>query len=160
MKDLLGILFILLLGVLCFQDFKERKVTLILLVLAILMGGVLHVQQQNIGVFLAIICFNLLIVFTLFFMLSMYAKIKMKQPIFNVFGLGDLLFFIVLAVSFPTLSFLVIFVFSLIFSWSIYMLIKQHLKEKTVPLAGLQSLFLLLVLIINRVTNRFDLFAI
>jgi len=160
MKDLLGILFILLLGVLCFQDFKERKVTLILLVLAILLGGVIHVQQQDIEVFLAVIFFNLLIVFTLFLIISMYAKIKMKQPIFNVFGLGDLLFFMALAVSFPTLSFLVIFVFSLIFSWSIFMLIKQHLKEKTVPLAGLQSLFLLLVLIINMVTNRFDLFAI
>ena len=141
MKYLLEILFILLLGVLCFQDFKERKVTSILFIFAILLGGAMHIQQQDSGVFLAVIFVNLLIVFTLFFMLSMYAKIKMKQPIFNVFGLGDLLFFMVLAVSFPTLSFLVIFVFSLIFSWSIFMLIKQYLKEKTVPLAGLQSLF-------------------
>ena len=159
MKDLLGILFILLLGVLCVQDFKERKVSLILLVLAILLGGAMHVQQQDSGIFLAAIFVNLLIVFTVFLMVSMYAKIKMKQPIFNVFGIGDLLFFMLLAVSFPTLSFLVIFVFSLIFSWSIFMLIKQYLKEKTVPLAGLQSLFLLLVFIINMALNRFDLFA-
>lgn len=159
MKDLLGILFILLLGVLFVQDFKERKVSLILLVLAILLGGAMHVQQQDSGIFLVAIFVNLLIVFTVFLMVSMYAKIKMKQPIFNVFGIGDLLFFMLLAVSFPTLSFLVIFVFSLIFSWSIFMLIKQYLKEKTVPLAGLQSLFLLLVLIINMAMNRFDLFA-
>lgn len=159
MKDLLGILFILLLGVLFVQDFKERKVSLILLVLAILLGGAMHVQQQDSGIFLVAIFVNLLIVFTVFLMVSMYAKIKMKQPIFNVFGIGDLLFFMLLAVSFPTLSFLVIFVFSLIFSWSIFMLIKQYLKEKTVPLAGLQSLFLLLVLIINMAMNRFDLFT-
>lgn len=159
MKSLLEILFILLLGLLCFQDFKERKVSLLLLLSAIFLGGTTHLLQQNTQVFLLALLINLLIVFILFFILSSYAKSKMKQPIFKVFGLGDLLFFILLAVSFPPFSFLVIFIFSLIFSWSIFMLIKQDLKEKTVPLAGLQSLFLVLVLILNMITNRFDLFA-
>ncbi|MDA9316478.1 hypothetical protein N9Q58_01025 [Polaribacter sp.] len=159
MNIILEVLFTLVLVILCFQDFKERKVSLSLLVLAILLGGSIHFQQQNRAVFLVAIAINVLIVFILFLIIGVYAKIKMKQPVFNVIGLGDLFFFMVLAVSFPTLSFLVLFVFSLIFSWSIFMLIKQHLKEETVPLAGLQSLFLMLVLMTNWITNSFDLFA-
>tara|TARA_B110000091_G_C13819664_1_gene479954 strand:+ start:818 stop:1300 length:483 start_codon:yes stop_codon:yes gene_type:complete len=159
MNVILQILFILVLGGLCFQDFKERKISLSLLILGILLGGGIHFTQKNGAGFLTEIAINTFIVFMLFLILAMYAKLKMKQPIFNVFGLGDLLFFMLLAVSFPFLSFLIIFVFSLLFSWSIFMLTKRHLKIKTVPLAGLQSLFLLLILITNKVTNSLDLFA-
>jgi hypothetical protein len=74
--------------------------------------------------------------------------------------MGDLFFFILLAVSLPILSFLILFVFSLIFSLLIFILLKNTFKEKTVPLAGLQSLFLSLVLIANKFLITIDIYAL
>ena len=153
-------LFILILGTLFYQDIKERKVSLWILISGVIIGGTIHLLQQDTMVFLSTVGFNLLFISVIFGILWMYAKFKMKQAIFNVFGWGDLVFFILLAVSLTIASFLIIFVFSLIFSLSIFLLLKPRFTEKTVPLAGLQSLFLGLVIIMNRLTNSIDIYAI
>mgnify|MGYP000170956549 CR=1 FL=1 len=82
----------------------------------------------------------------------------MKKRIFEVFGQGDLLFFILLGVSLPILSFLMVFVFSLIFSLVVFILLKGRFTKQTVPLAGLQSLFLALTIIANKLFASINLF--
>ena len=159
MSIALDILLIIVLSSICIQDFKERKISLLLVVVGILLGGAIHFQQQNASVFFLAIFINVVFVAVLFLILAIYSKLKMKQSIFEVFGLGDLLFFVLLAISLPIISFIVVFVFSLIFSGTIFMLIKQNMKEKTVPLAGLQSAFLILVLLINKFTNTIDIYV-
>lgn len=160
MKLPLEILWMLILGILFYQDMKDRKVYLWLLVSGIFIGGFIHLQYQNFIVFFATTCGNLLFITILFALLWLYAKLKLKKKIFEVFGAGDLLFFILLAVSLPTVSFLIVFVFSLLFSLLIFLLLKQRFTSKTVPLAGLQSLFLGLVLIANKVLVSVNLYAI
>ncbi|MGY0407587.1 MAG: hypothetical protein ACWIPJ_04430 [Polaribacter sp.] len=160
MKTTLELLFILLLGILFYQDIKERKVSVWILVSGILVGGMLHFMEQQSIVFLSNIGINISFVVLIFGILWLYAKLKLKKKIFNVFGEGDLLFFLLLAVSFPIVSFLMVFVFSLIFSLIIFILLKNRFKEKTVPLAGLQSLFLGLFLIANKSLEIMDLYAL
>ena len=160
MKITVTFLFITLLATLFYEDIKERKVSVWILVSGIILGGTLHWLHQNTFVFLLNIGINISFIFLIFGTLFLYAKFKLKKNIFDVFGAGDLFLFILLAVSLPILSFLMVFVFSLIFSLVVFMLLKKRFSEKTVPLAGLQSLFLGLVLIANKLTNTIDLYAL
>jgi Flp pilus assembly protein protease CpaA len=160
MKTIVELLFILLLGILFYQDIKERKVSVWILVCGIIVGGSLHFIHQNSIVFVSNIGMNLSFVGLIIGVLFLYAKFKLNKKLFDVFGAGDVLFFILLAVSLPILSFLMLFVFSLVFSLLIFMLLKNGFTEKTVPLAGLQSLFLGLVFIANKLTNTIDLYAL
>jgi hypothetical protein len=152
-----------MLGCLAFiflQDVKDRKVSLFLLLSGMFLGGALHMSQQNWLFFLFNIGANIGVVFFIFIILWGYAKIKLQKSIFEVFGLGDLLFFLLLSVSLPTLSFLVLFTASLVFSLLLFLLLKSTFKEKTVPLAGFQALFFSLVLVMNEVSHLINIYAI
>jgi len=103
---------------------------------------------------------NITFIALVFGVLCLYTKIILQNNIFQVFGMGDLLFFILLAVSLPLVSFLMVFIFSLLFSLLIFILVKRKLKDKTVPLAGLQSLFLILVLLANKLIPKIELYTL
>lgn len=160
MNLLLEILFIVTLGFLFYQDMKERKVSVWILIVGIFLGVLIHFSKQPTIVFLSNVGINCAIVSLIFGVLWLYAKLKLKKRIFEVFGLGDLLFFLLLAMSLPILSFLILFVFSLIFSLVVFIILKSKWKEPTVPLAGLQSLFLSLVFIANKFINSIDIYAL
>lgn len=156
---ILQILFVILLLIIFYQDIQDRKVSLVVLLLSIFIGGFIHYTTQQPIVFLSQSAINLLFVGIIAGVLWMYAKLKMKANLFTVFGGGDLLFFIALAVSLPTLSFIMVFVFSIFFSLLIFLIFKKKFKEQTVPLAGLQSLFLSLVVIANYLFPSINLYG-
>ena len=160
MNLVLEIIFIITLGLLFYQDIKEQKVSIWILLIGIALGGIIHYLHQVQIVFLSNIGANIIFITLIFLVLWGYAKFKLKKKIFEVFGEGDLFFFILLAVSLPILSFLMVFVFSLIFSLLVFILLKSTFKESTVPLAGLQSLFLGLVLIANKLFTSLNLYAL
>ncbi|MFD0963855.1 hypothetical protein [Pseudofulvibacter geojedonensis] len=64
-------------------------------------------------------------------------KIHIKEAI----GLGDILLFIALTCTFSLVSFITLFVSSLLFSLLLHLISSKGNKEKTVPLAGYMSLF-------------------
>lgn len=159
MKIFIEILFLIVLGILFYQDMKEQKVSLWMLLLGLFSGGFLHFLHQDSLVFLSTILINLLFVSIIFSVLLLYSKFKLQKNIFDVFGLGDLLFFTILAVSLPILSFLTVFVFSTIFSLILFLMLKRYFTTNTVPLAGLQSLFLAIVLILNTFIDSVNIYA-
>lgn len=140
-----------LLGLLAitYQDFKERKVSVYLFILALIFVSFLYYRHTNPHAFLINIVINLTTVVLMLGILVGYSWFKLKQPLFEVFGLGDALFFLVLAFGFSTTTFIVLFVSSLVFALLIFIAIKSKLNNKTVPLAGLQALFLVLVFGVN-----------
>lgn len=142
------------------QDFKERQVYLWLFFLTGTTMALLHLNNSMIQLFLLNVGINLLIIFIIISVLYFYASIKMKKALQHTLGLGDILFFMVLAIGFTTGTFLVLFTFSLIFSLVFFLAIKSNLKYKTVPLAGLQALFIGLVYIANWTFNFTNLYAI
>jgi len=154
------LLLIIFLGLICFQDLKERKVSIWILVLGLVVGGYINYAHQQPIVFLSNTIINSVFVVTVFLILWGYATLKMKKNIFSVFGKGDLFFFMLLAVSLPILSFLMVFIFSIIFALLVFILLKNSMKEKTVPLAGLQALFFGLVLIANNFVPSLNIYAL
>ncbi len=152
---------ILLIGLLFYvfyEDVKERKVTLLLLFTLFVLGGLLNSYHHILELFLISTLINLSVISAIIFILFLYSKFKLKAPLFDVFGVGDLLFFVFMAISFPVSTFLVLFSVSLIFSFVISIVFKEKLKN-LIPLAGLQALFLGCVIGVNLLFTITNLYA-
>lgn len=142
------------------EDLRERKVSLYLFLIAILAGGYLHFHQGLHVVFLFVISLNVSMLGILTVALWLYTELKMQKKLRDTFGLGDFLFFLFLGVSFPSVTFLVLFSFSLIFSLLLFVIVRGSLRNKMVPLAGFQSVFVGLVFVLNSFFHVIDLYAI
>lgn len=153
-------IFLILLLLIFLQDLKERQVYWFLLIIAIFIGGYIYYQKTILQIFIINVGSNLLFVLFLFFVLKLYSKYKLQKNLFEAIGGGDFLFFLVISVSFPITSFMVLFSVSLIFSLILFISVKPFLKKKTVPLAGFQALFFMLVLLLNTAFKWVDLYAI
>ncbi len=140
---LLGVFFLVFL-----QDYKERKVYWFLYPIIGFLVFFLQVEFVPIRFALINSGFNLGFVFSLLLVCYLYAKLKLHQSLLKeVFGLGDLLFFVFIAFSFSIISFQILFVFSLVFSLVLHLVIKNSETQtyKSVPLAGYMSLFFAVV---------------
>ncbi|MEQ6123565.1 hypothetical protein AAON49_05140 [Pseudotenacibaculum sp. MALMAid0570] len=158
MNVAMNILMIALLFWIFYEDIKDRKVTLLVLLSVSVLGGFLHGKQQLLEVFFLTTLLNLAVVLLVIFVLFVYTKLKLKIALFEAFGLGDLLFFLCMAISFPTASFLVLFSASLIFSFVVSVVFQKQLKN-LIPLAGLQALFLGLIIGTNELFQVTNLYA-
>jgi len=143
-----------------YQDLKERKVTIFLLLILFALGGFLHSQFHMFEIFLMHISINLAVIGCILLILLLYTRWIMKKRLFEAFGLGDLLFFLVLAVSFPVPTFLIVFSSSLVFAFIVFMVLKPSLKDQTIPLAGFQALFVLMMMMSNLIFNFTDLYRV
>jgi len=157
---IIKLLLIIALVAICYQDFKERQVYLGLLVLTGVFMSFLHFNNSDPTVYFWNIILNITVILIIYTVLFFYSLWRLKKSISQTFGLGDLLFFIALAVGFSTATFLVLFTFSLIFSLVFYISIKSNFKTKTVPLAGLQAIFIVLIYTFNWIFQWTNLYAI
>lgn len=160
MNTLIHIIVILSLVSIVWQDFKERHVFLGLFVISGISIGTLHYKEAYYQQFFLTTIINLVIICAIVFILFIYSKVMLKKTFKSTFGLGDFLFFIVLSIGFPTATFLVLFSFSLLFSLLLYVMFKKRLMHKTVPLAGLQALFLIIIFMTNWGFNLESLYVI
>lgn len=124
-----------------YQDIKERQVYWFLFPIVALCSGILLYQNTFFQFFYTTIIINLVFVGLLIGVIYLYSKLKLKTSLSNTFGLGDGLLFLALAFSFSSVSFLILFVFGLVFSFVLHLFLKQRTKQETVPLAGYLSLF-------------------
>ena len=137
----LKIILISTLGFIFYQDLKERMVYWFLFPILGICGAVLFYNSTLPELFYVSIGMNFIFITILLLTIYLYARLKFKSNFKDAFGLGDILLFIGLIFSFSTVSFLVIFVFSLLFALVLHLNIKQHSKLQSVPLAGYISLF-------------------
>ncbi len=156
----LGLLVILLL--IFYQDLRFQAVSWIFFLLGFLINFFLAVKSLpfpdillNMVIILLFIFFQLAIIY-----LFSWVKFKQRINIFSsVFGLGDLLFLIMILPVFSPLNFILFFIVSLVFTLLVFVALKEFnlLKIKKVPLAGLQSLFLFLV-ILSQIFIKFSFY--
>ncbi len=137
-----------LLGII-YQDFKERKVYLWLLIGAGILLSTLFLFSTTPSIYAVNIGVNVLTILLVILLLFFYTKYRLNKPFKESIGLGGLLFFICIAISFPIATFIVLFTFSLFFAALTFLFLKSLLGKKTIPLAGLQALFLFIIICIN-----------
>jgi len=140
------------LAMITFQDFKERQVWAFLFPLFGILGGILFYNNTFSSFYLISIAINLGIVICIILANFLISKFLLKKNFFKeALGLGDLLFFVGFALSFPTITFVNFFVFSLLFTLVLFWILKKvgKLKEQSIPLAGCMALFLGVVYLIH-----------
>jgi hypothetical protein len=133
------ILLMLSLVTIFYQDVKERQVYWFLFPLIAICSALLFFTNTLSELFLTAVILNTIFIVLLLMIVFMYSKFKLKKN--HTIGLGDVLFFVVAAFAFSTISFIVVFISSLIFSLVLHTLLNQDKKSITVPLAGYMSLF-------------------
>ena len=141
-----------------YQDFKERIVYLWLLLITTCLFGFLFYRQSLFAYFLINVSLNIGVLLVIVLILFLYAKFKLQKALNDTFGIGDAIFFLAIALGFPSATFIVLFSFSLFFSLVVYLLLRNKLKHKTVPLAGLQALFFSLLFLLNWSFNLINLY--
>jgi len=144
---ILKIILIIVLSSIFYQDLKERQVYWFLFPLFAVCGAILFYSNTLPELFYVSIGMNFIFISIMLSIVFLYSKLKLKSKFNEAFGLGDVLLFLGLIFSFSTISFLIIFVFSLIFSFVTHFIIKQYSKLQSVPLAGYISLFFALAYI-------------
>ncbi len=147
---LVKVLILVLLFTIAYQDIKERAVYWFYF--PILMGLLIleHYTKVMMIHFYIAISINIIVVLLVMIVLYIYARWKMKLQFFQeAFGLADALFFIAMALGFPTMSFIILFTSSLLFSLITSLFLQRNSKDKTVPLAGYISIFLMAVFLVT-----------
>jgi len=144
-----------------YQDIKDREVyAFIFPVLAIGLGMLHYFNVYPVQFFMAT-GINLIVVLMILGILYVYTRLRIKKPFFKeVFGLGDALFFVALALGFPTVTFVVILVFSLLFSLLTWIVFKRSVVHSTIPLAGYMSIFLGVLFFMNYTVTSLKLYVL
>ncbi len=112
------------------QDFRERSVYAWLFICVGILMSLFYFFETSTSIYLLNIGVNIGTIIIILSILHLYAKFKLGQPLIKVLGLGDILFFIVIAVSFPIPIFFVLFSFSLIFGLLLFLMLKPKLINR------------------------------
>ena len=149
---------ILILLLIAYQDFKERAVYV--WIFPVLSGLFLTKNFIEIpySTYLFNTGINLGFCLIQYFVLTLYFSIKNKQLINiadQLIGWGDIVFALVLCVAFPPLTFFCYYLLSLIIAALIGLYFKS--QNKTIPLAGIQAIVLIIWIIIINFIIRFSI---
>ena len=158
----LKILIITVLFLICYQDIRFQAVSWIFFLIGFIIAFI--ISLKSITRYDLIINSVMIMLFIIFQLAVIYffswMKYKKRSNIFNtIFGLGDLLFLIMIVPLFSPLNYLLFFIISMALTLIMFALLKKFnlLKGPTIPLAGLQSLVLILV-IISQFFIKFSLY--
>lgn len=130
-----------------FQDWKYRRIHVLLLVAIFLLSVYI---THTMPLLVKNILFNGVFFLITLSVLVLYMSIKNKQflnPFDHYFGLGDLLFYIAVTPLFILPNFILFFILSMVFALVLQVVFKKLIHENTVPLAGFSALFLFIILI-------------
>lgn len=159
---MLSLLFVLLLFssiLIVFQDFKERKISLIVLLTFGFSISAIVFLNYGISVLLRNSISSLLYILFTWVILCLVFSIKSKKfdyIIDNQLGLGDIITMFFLGISFNIVGQIMFFATSYIFSLVVFAMITYQIKKdslRLIPLAGLMVIFYILVICILNFTS-------
>ncbi|WP_204263091.1 general secretion pathway protein [Spongiivirga citrea] len=144
------ILLVISLVYILYQDINDRAVYWWLFVITGLLFGALAFNQIDYMIMRYYIGINLVLVALIITVLYGYSNFVLKKNFLNhSFGVGDLLLFIALCFGYPTIAFIVLLSFSLIFALVMHLGFRRKMKDQTAPLAGYVALFFAVSIILN-----------
>ena len=151
----------LALGYLVYQDWQYRAISWVLypfLLVFIIIRATMLVSWPQLGTYVLVNAMLLsfqLISITLFLWLRHKKRVN---PLAGYFGLGDLLFWVLLAVGFSPVNFMCFHVGSLVLALLLHKLLaryKAYGGSNKIPLAGFQALFYIFVLFMPYILPAF-----
>ena len=157
---------VVVLAVMSFRDLVSREIEVYYFLLMAVAVLVFCIERTNAGTLLQNILLNSLQLALLIACLTGYYRVRSGSSVRNFFstklGVGDLLFWIICTPLFTPVNFLLWMVLSLLFSLvaSACMLLVSRKNRLTVPLAGIQAVTLIIVLVLNQFVFFYDLLAI
>lgn len=160
MDILIKVLLISTLFLIFIQDLKSNTVMLYLFIMAALFFAFQLYSNVPKETILMTLTINLSFIAAVTLLLYLIVYFVLRIPFFKAIGLGDICFFCCMAVGFSSITFLVLFSFSIFFSGLLYLTLKKSFRLKTVPLAGFQSLFIMLILLVSWSFKPIDLYLI
>jgi Flp pilus assembly protein protease CpaA len=162
MEIALLVILLALLAVVVVQDFKRRAISWFLIPLLLIGFIGLAFLQMDATQLLTYIGINLYIVFSTLLGATFIISIKNKKltNIVNTYlGLGDVLFFVVLATVFSPINFILFFIGSIFISTIIFGGITLFSKKQILtPLAGAMSVLLIIVMVAVQFTPTLDFY--
>lgn len=142
-----------------FQDSKDRQVYWFLYPVSGILFFILQNKINGLSLSITHSIVNFLFVLIILLCALCYNLFKLKLDFLKeVLGVGDVLFFVFICFAFSPISFVVLFVFSLLFSLLLHFIVVKE-NNDTVPLAGYMSLFFALVIFFSFFINVSFLFA-
>lgn len=151
---ILNILFLPLLMVVFLQDIKSRAVSL-WVYLSIIVLSLIKLITSDLQFIIYESLINLLIIFLEMVLLWLYFKYARNKKILKMIGLGDLVFFIIICLSFSSVQFMIFQVGSLFLSVIISL---SGCFKKLIPLAGIQAI-LMLILILLEISTSYNMYT-
>lgn len=137
------------------QDYKDRLVSWILYFLVGITSFILHSSFVSWELVLVSSIFNFGFISLLITIIYLYSKLIKRQPLINhSIGIGDVFLFYALCFLFPIITFILLFVFSLLFSLLLHSFLKEKYNQhNSVPLAGYIALFYCVVILFSFFVN-------
>ncbi|GGB73338.1 general secretion pathway protein [Flavobacterium suaedae] len=132
------------------QDVKYREVYWFLYPLVGVLAFSIYYLHAGLMVTVTNTTVNSIINLIIIFITAAYSKFIAKKSFLNTsIGIGDVLMFLFLSATFASITYIVLLVFSLIFSLSMHLLLKQKTPHNTVPLAGYMAMFFASVYVVS-----------
>ncbi len=141
-----------------YQDTKDRLVYWFLYPIIGILVFAIQLDYVPMEIIFINAGLNLLFVTLLLGASFVYTRFR-KLTFESAIGLGDILFFVFVSFTFSTVSFIVLFVFSLLFSLLLNFIFQNKNQKKTVPLAGYMALFFGVVYTVTFFYNSIFLYA-
>lgn len=135
------------------QDLKYRAIHVLLPIL-LLAGAIVRffILEHPISELLFTVVFLMMVMVGLFTYTVVKTK-KISNPIDKSIGLGDLVFFIAIIPLFFSTAYILFFTTGMLFSIICHLLFTKD-KEAHVPLAGYLSIYLIVLSVINFLTDK------
>ncbi len=154
MPELIAGLIILVLLIIAYQDFKEKLISLVLVIGLGLLSSIYSIMNVEIELFLENTLLNFAIIGFVSFVLLSYFKFIKRSSLVELkesFGLGDLLFIFCISLLFSPIYFIVFNVLGFIAGLIYYALNRLLSKSKNqlIPLAGIMAILLAILHLLN-----------
>ena len=155
----INIFLVIILIWITYQDIRNRHVHVFLLIALFSAAVIINYFSNNLNYFeaLKIVGFVLLNMVGLTIYFSLKSR-KLINPIDKFLGLGDVIFLISITPIFTLKRYMAYFITGLLFSLLVHMLFKNFVTDKTVPLAGYLSIYLIVLILVNLVLD-YNLFV-
>ncbi|GAA4272067.1 hypothetical protein U6A24_11210 [Aquimarina gracilis] len=131
-----------------YQDIKYRHIHIALPILVFVVAIYINIERFELYEVLKSIGF-IAINFAAITAYFSFKTSKLQNPFKDYIGIGDLVFLIAVTPMFSFRNFMLFFISGMIVSLLLYVLFQKQSTNKTIPLAGYLSLYIILIMIPN-----------